>query len=63
MGADRATGRADLQMKTDMKTNAPTETPRVIPVVRDDGHYAARVVMLSTLILFTFIFVLQAIAP
>jgi len=46
-----------------MKTNAPIETVRAVTVVPDDGRHAARIVMLSTLALFTFLFVLQAIAP
>ena len=46
-----------------MKTKALTETARAVTVVPDDGHHAARVVMVSTLFLFAFIFVLQALAP
>lgn len=36
---------------------------RAVTVVPDDGHHAAKVVMVSTLFLFAFIFVLQALAP
>jgi len=46
-----------------MKTEAQSETARAVTVVRDDGRYAARVVMVSTLLFFTFILLLQAIAP
>ena len=46
-----------------MKPRSLTETARAVTVVRDDGHHAARVVMVSTLALFAFIFLLQALAP
>jgi len=46
-----------------MKTETQSETARAVTVVRDDGRYAAKVVMVSTLLLFAFIFLLQAIAP
>jgi hypothetical protein len=46
-----------------MKTKPPTETDRAVTVIRDDGRHAARVVMLSSLLLFSIIFLLQAIAP
>ena len=46
-----------------MKPNPMTETGRALAAVRDEGHHAARVVMVSTLVLFAFIFVLLAIAP
>ena len=45
-----------------MKTTDLTETTRAVTVARDDGHHAARVVMVSTLFLFTFIFLLQVLA-
>ena len=45
-----------------MKTRDLTETARAVTVERDDGRHAARVVMLSTLFLFTFIFLLQGLA-
>jgi hypothetical protein len=48
---------------TDMKPNVQTEAARTGPVVPDDGRQAARALMVSTLFLFTFIFVLQALAP
>jgi hypothetical protein len=43
-----------------MKTKALTETEREVGVERDDGRHAARVVMVSTGLLFALIFVLQA---
>ena len=46
-----------------MKTKRLTETARAVAVLPDDGRHAARLVMLSTLFLFTVILVLQAIAP
>jgi hypothetical protein len=46
-----------------METKSLTKTARAVTVVRDDGQHAARVVMVSTLVLFAFIFLLQAIAP
>jgi hypothetical protein len=46
-----------------MDTKTVTDTARTTTVIRDDGRHAARVMMLSTLLLFTCIFVLQAIAP
>jgi hypothetical protein len=45
-----------------MQTKSLTETARTVTVVRDDGRHAARVVMVSTLFLFAFIFVLQVLA-
>ena len=46
-----------------MKPNSLTDAARAVTVERDDGRHAARVVMLSTLLLFSFILLLQAIAP
>jgi hypothetical protein len=46
-----------------MKPNSRTDTARAVTVERDDGRHAARVVMLSTLLLFSFILLLQAMAP
>jgi hypothetical protein len=46
-----------------MKPNSRTDTARAVTVERDDGRHAARVVMLSTLLLFSFILLLQAISP
>jgi hypothetical protein len=46
-----------------VKSKSPTDAAHAVTVERDDGQHAARVVMLSTLCLFSLIFVLQAIAP
>ncbi len=46
-----------------MKTKALSKTAGAVTVVRDDGRHAARVVMMSTLFLFAFIFLLQAVTP
>ncbi len=46
-----------------MKPEALRETARAVTVVPDDGRHAARILMVSTLFLFTFIFLLQALAP
>ena len=46
-----------------MKPKSLTDTAGAVTVERDDGRHAARVVVVSTLLLFTFIFLLQAIAP
>jgi hypothetical protein len=46
-----------------MKPNSRTDAARAVTAERDDGRHAARVVMLSTLLLFSFIFLLLAIAP
>jgi hypothetical protein len=43
-----------------MKTNPPTETEREVPVERDDGRHAARVVMVSLGLLSALILLLQA---
>jgi hypothetical protein len=43
-----------------MKTKVRTETARAVAVERDDGRHAARVVMVSTGLLFALIFLLQA---
>ena len=43
-----------------MKTKARTETARAVAIECDDGRHAARVVMVSTGLLFTLIFLLQA---
>ena len=45
-----------------MKPGAPTEMARAVTVVRDAGRHAASIVMLSILVLFAFIFVLEAVA-
>ncbi len=46
-----------------MNAHAPINTVPAATGIPDDGRKAARVVMVSTLFLFTCIFVLQAIAP
>jgi hypothetical protein len=46
-----------------MQTKPLTETARGVTAIRDDGRHAARVVAVSVLFLFAFIFLLQAIAP
>lgn len=46
-----------------MKPNSPADPARAVAVERDDGRHAARVVMLSTVLLFSCILLLQAIAP
>ena len=54
---------ADLQKEDEYETNEPIDTSHAGTVSRDDGRNAARIVMLSALVFFTFIFVLQAVAP
>jgi hypothetical protein len=46
-----------------MKPRSPTDAARAVTVEHDDGRHAARVVMLSTLFLFSLILLLQALAP
>jgi hypothetical protein len=46
-----------------MKTIEPIETTPAVTTPSDAERHAARVVLLSTLLFFIFIFVLQAIAP
>jgi hypothetical protein len=45
-----------------MKTKPMIETARAVAVQRDDGRHAARIVMVSTGLLFVLIFLLQAAA-
>jgi F420-0:gamma-glutamyl ligase len=47
----------------DMKATEPTRVSEAVVHAGDDGRHAARIVMVSTGLLFGLIFLLQAIAP